>query len=337
MYAADNTGILFAFDADTGATVWSQSGIPLAGSPGLGADGTVYGGNSNPGATATLVALDPADGSIKWAQDYDAFAASLLPPLPVGLLPPPVQPLFPNPQPIARVNSVVSSSARKAWVALTVGYEFMNPLTGISLSQPRLTVLAEIDPADGSILGYNELRDTQEGLISIGADGTLQASLGAILSSINFFAINPLLQGFGLGPPFLFPGTPVGGVQAFEPLSFLDLVIEGIDWVQELDATALAELPGGDLETAFTATRRGRVQLLATADSIGDAEAAGEISAATARAARRKVNRAERLLTGARNLLGRGAVPPRAQARAAAKIERADALLDEALDVLGAP
>ncbi len=335
VYAADNLGVLRAFDAETGAVVWSQAGIPLAGSPGLGADGTVFGGNSDPGATSTLVALDPADGSVKWAQDYDAFAASLLPALPVFLLPPPVQPLFPNPQPIARVNSVVSSSARKAWVALTVGYEFLNPLTGIALSQPRLTVLAAVDPADGSILGYQELRDTQEGLISIGPDGTLQVSLGVILGSINFFAINSLLQDFGLGPPFLYPGVPVGGVQTLEPLSFLDLAIDGIDWVQELDAAALAELPGGDLETALTATRRGRVQLGATADSIEHAKAAGEIDAATARAARRKVVRAKRLLTSARNLLGRGAVPPPVEKVAARKIGAADALLDEALVLLG--
>jgi len=334
VYAADNLGVLRAFDADTGDVVWSQSGIPLAGSPGLGADGTVYGGNAAPGATSTLVALDPADGSIKWARDYDAFAASLLPPLPVFVLPPPLQVFFPNPQPIARVNSVVSSSARKAWVALTVGYEFFNPNTGISFSQPRLTVLASIDPADGSILGYQELRDTQEGLISIGPDGTVQASLGSILGSINFFAINPLLQSFGLGPPFLYPGTPLAGVQVLEPLSFLDLVIDGIDWVQELDALALAELPGGNLETAFSATRRGRVQLGATADSIDDAEAAGEIDAATARAARRKVVRAAKLLTSARNLLGRGAVPPPVEEVAAEKIGAADALLDEALDLL---
>jgi hypothetical protein len=332
VYAADNLGVLRAFDADTGDVVWSQSGIPLAGSPGLGPDGTVYGGNSDPGATATLVALDAADGSIKWARDYDAFAASLLPPLPVFLLPPELQPLFPNPQPIARVNSVVSSSARKAWVALTVGYEFWNPTTGTSLSQPRLTVLAAVDPADGSILGFNTLRDTQEGLISIGPDGTLHVSLGSILGSINAFAINLLLQ--GLPPIFLYPGTPVGGVQVLEPLSFLDLAVDGIDWVQELDAAALAELPGGDLETAFTATRRGRVQLGATADSIGDAEAAGEIDAATAAAARGNVIGAETLLSSARNLLGQGAVPPSVEEVAAGKIEAADALLDEALALL---
>jgi hypothetical protein len=133
----------------------------------------------------------------------------------------------------------------------------------------------------------------------------------------------------------LYPGTPVGGVQVLEPLSFLDLVVDGIDWVQELDAIALAELPGGDLETAFTATRRGRVQLGATADSIDDAEAGGDLDAATARAARRKVVSAERLLTSARNLLGQGAVPPPVEVVAAGKIEEADALLDEALVLLG--
>jgi hypothetical protein len=104
--------------------------------------------------------------------------------------------------------------------------------------------------------------------------------------------------------------------------------------VQELDAVALAELPGGSLETAFTATRRGRVQLGATADSIDDAQAAGEIDAATAGSARGKVVRAEKLLTSARNLLGQGAVPPPVEGVAAEKIAAADALLDDALDLL---
>jgi hypothetical protein len=76
------------------------------------------------------------------------------------------------------------------------------------------------------------------------------------------------------------------------------------------------------------------VQLGATANSIDDAEAAGEIDAATAAAARAKVVGAETLLTSARNLLGQGAVPPPVEEVAAEKIEAADALLDEALAVL---
>jgi outer membrane protein assembly factor BamB len=328
VYAADNLGVLRAFDAVTGAERWATAGIPLAGSPGLGADGTVYGGNSDPGAPATLVALDPADGSVKWQQSYDAFAANLIPALP------PQPPLFPTGMPIARVNSVVSSSALRTWVVLTVGYEFFNPLTGTSLSQPRLTLLAALDPADGSILSFTPLRDTNEGLISIGSDGTLHLSLGSILSSIHFFAVNPLLQSLNFPAVYLFPGVPVGGVQVLEPVSVLDHVLEGIAWVRQLDAEALAELPGGDLEVAFAAVRRGRVQLEASAASVADAEAAGEIDAVTADATRAALHKATTLLTSARNLLGRGAVPPSKERVAARKIERADARLADAEDLL---
>ena len=329
VYAAGADGILTAFDAETGAVVWSVTGVPLAGSPGLGADGTVYGGNSNPAAPFTLAAIDPADGSIKWQQTYDAFAASLIPPLP------PQPPLFPTGQPIARVNSVTTSTAQKAWVALTVGYEFFNPTTGLSLSQPRLTVLASVDPADGAILDYTVLRDTQEGLISIAPDGTLHVSLGSILGSINYFAINTLLQSLGFPPVYHYPGpVPVGGIQVLEPVSLLDHVIDGIGWVKDLDAEALAELPGGDVEKAFNATRRGRVQLAATADSIDEAAAAGEIGPAAADEARAKVLAAEALLTGARVLLGKPNVTPPVQTLAAIKIQLADGLLDDALGIL---
>jgi hypothetical protein len=329
VYAADNEGVLFAFDAETGDVVWSVQNVPLAGSPGLGADGTVYGGNSDPVAPFTLVAFDPADGSIKWAQTYDDFAASLIPPLP------PLPPFFPTGKPIARLNSVVSSSAQKAWVALTVGYEFFNPNTGVSLSQPRLTVLASVDPADGSILDFNVLRDTEEGLISIGPDGTLHVSIGAILSSINFFAINPLLQSLAFPSAYLFPGpTPVGGIQVFEPVSVLDHVVEGIEWVRDLNDEALAALSGGDAVAAFTPTRRGRVQLGATADSIDKAREDGEISQQEANQARRLVREAERLLTGARHILAQEDVGSLGGV-ASSLIQTADDALEEALGVLG--
>jgi hypothetical protein len=329
VYAADNEGVLFAFDAETGAVVWSVTGIPLAGSPGLGADGTVYGGNSDTDATFTVVAFDPADGSLKWGQDYDDFAASLISPLP------PLPPFFPTGKPIARLNSVVSSSAQKAWVALTVGYEFFIPTTGRRLSQPRLTVLASLDPADGSILDYTVLRDTEEGLISIGPDGTLHVSIGSILSSIHHFAINPLLQSLGIPEAYLFPGpTPVGGIHVFEPVSVRDHVIEGIEWVRDLNDEALAALSGGDAVAAFTPTRRGRVQLGATADSIDEAREDGEIGKHQAKQAKRLVLKAERLLTSARHILAREDVGPLGRFFASFLIHAADHLLKRALGVL---
>jgi len=326
VYAADGDGVMNAFDAATGALLWQATGAAGAASPGVGPDGTVYSGNSN--ALLTVVALDPADGSTRWARDFDALAASILPPLPA------VPPIFPTGQPTARFNSVVSISAEKVWVVLSVGYRFFNPNSGIETTQPRATVLVSLDPADGSLLGSTALRDTNEGLISIGSDGSLTVSHASLLSSIHYYGINPILVSLGLPPFFLAPGPPVAGLSGLGPVSYLDHAIEGVEWVGSLNATALAELPGGDLEAAFTATRRGRTQLEATLGSIEDARDAGEIDTATASAANGKLFAAKVQITIARVILAEPAPSEGAQQLAAHKLTLADALLGKALGLL---
>ena len=326
VYAADGDGVMNAFDAATGAPLWQATGAAGAASPGIGPDGTVYSGNSAP--LLTVVALDPADGSTRWARDFDALAASILPPLPA------VPPIFPTGQPTARFNSVVSISAEKVWVVLSVGYQFFNPNSGATTNQPRATVLVSLDPADGSLLGYTALRDTNEGLISIGSDGSLTVSHASLLSSIHYYGINPILVSLGLPPFFLAPGPPVAGLSSLGPVSYLDHAVEGIEWGGSLNATALAELPGGDLEAAFTATRRGRTQLDATRGSVEDARDAGEIDAAAASAANGKLFAAKVQITGARLILAKPAPNEHAQQLAAIKLTLADALLGEALGLL---
>jgi hypothetical protein len=285
----------------------------------------VYSGNSlNP---LTVVALDPADGSTLWANNYDALAAEILPELP------PVPPFFTG-QPTARFNSVVSISAEKVWVVLGVGYQFFNPSTGRPSNQVRVTLLVSLDPAYGSVIGSTALRDTNEGLISIGSDGSLTVSHGALLSSIHYYGINPGLAAAGLPPFFLAPGPPLAGLSGLGPVSYLDHAIEGVEWVGSLNATALGELPGGDLEAAFTATRRGRTQLEATLGSVEDARDAGEIDAATASAANGKLFSAKAMITGARAILAKPAPSEHAQQLAAIKLTLADALLGEALGLL---
>jgi hypothetical protein len=326
VYAADGDGVMNAFDADTGALIWKATGTAGSASPGVGPDGTVYSGNAN--ELLTVVALDPADGSTLWANNYDALAAAILPPLP------PVPPIFPTGQPTARFNSVVSISAEKVWVVLSVGYQFFNPNTGRPSNQPRATLLVSLDPADGSVIGSTALRDTNEGLISIGSDGSLTVSHGALLSSIHYYGINPGLAAAGLPPFFLAPGPPLAGLSGLGPVSYLDHAIEGVEWVGSLNATALGELPGGDLEAAFTATRRGRTQLEATLGSIEDARDAGEIDTATASAANGKLFAAKVQITIARVILAEPAPSEGAQQLAAHKLTLADALLGKALGLL---
>jgi outer membrane protein assembly factor BamB len=324
VYAADSDGVMNAFDADTGAVIWQATGGAGSASPGVGPDGTVYSGNSlNP---LTVVALDPADGSTLWANNYDALAAEILPELP------PVPPFFTG-QPTARFNSVVSISAEKVWVVLGVGYQFFNPSTGRPSNQVRVTLLVSLDPAYGSVIGSTALRDTNEGLISIGSDGSLTVSHGALLSSIHYYGINPILASF-LPPIYLAPGPPLAGLSGLRPVSYLDHAIEGVEWVGSLNAKALAELPGGDLEAAFTATRRARTQLEATLGSVEDARDAGEIDVATASAANGKLFAAKVHITNARAILVEPALNEVAQKQAAKRLTQADEMLGKALGLL---
>ena len=76
------------------------------------------------------------------------------------------------------------------------------------------------------------------------------------------------------------------------------------------------------------------MQLAATADSIVDGEAAGEIDAQTATTARTKVLLAEGFLTGARDILADPDVGPVGQRLAQTLIGIADKTLDDALVIL---
>jgi len=144
----------------------------------------------------------------------------------------------------------------------------------------------------------------------------------------------PLLTGFGLPAPYLVDGPPLAGISALGPASFADHAVESIEWVQSLNAAALAELPGGDLDAAFLATRRGRTQLAATLATLGDAEEAGELDSATASAAGSEVFFAKLLITGARTILVKPAPSVQAQEYAAAKLALADEKLVSALELL---
>ncbi len=113
-----------------------------------------------------------------------------------------------------------------------------------------------------------------------------------------------------------------------EPLSFLEHVRAGIDWVRTLDAEALAALGSGETDVAFTAVRRGWVQLDATAASSRDAAQRGELDAPAARAARGLLLQARSHLLAARIALGGERPGARARLRAASAIRRAERALD---------
>lgn len=317
VFVADGGHVMYAIDAQTGDVVWTTEGASIAASPTIGADGTVYTGGGN------LSALDPADGEVLWSVNFDELAGTLLPALP------PDTPFVVTGLPVGKVNGVITASARQLWVVVTLGYDVALTPNGGALPLPKLVALASVNPADGELNGYTLVRDTNESDVTIDADGSLYVSHAALLSSLFYYGLNPILP-----PELQLPTAPLAGITALEPVSWRALGIAGIDWVQELNVQALAQLPGGDLQAAFTATRQGRMQLAATADTIVDAAEQGEISAETATAARAEVAQAQNALTTARLILGQPNPPPFGQWLARQYMTYAAAALDEAAALL---
>ncbi len=317
VFVADGSHVMYAVDAQTGQVVWTTEGASIAASPTIGPDGTLYTGGGN------LSALDPANGDILWSVNFDELAASLLPALP------PETPFVVTGLPAGKVNGVITASARQLWVVVTLGYDLALTPNGGALPLPKLVALASVDPADGGLNGYTLVRDTNESDVTIDADGSLYVSHAALLSSLFYYGLNPILP-----PELQLPTAPLAGITALEPVSMRDLAVAGIDWVQELNAQALAELPGGDLQAAFTATRQGRMQLAATADTILDAASWGEIPPDTAAAARAEVVQAQNALTTARAILGQPNPAPFWQWLARQYVEYAVAALNTAAALL---
>ncbi len=318
VFVADGGHVMYAIDAQTGEVAWTTKGASIAASPTIGADGTLYTGGGN------LSALNPADGEVLWSVNFDELAGTLLPALP------PETPFVETGLPVGKVNGVITASARQLWVVVTLGYDIVLTPQGGSLPLPKLVALAAVNPADGGLNGYTLVRDTNESDITIDADGSLYVSHTALLSSLFYYGLNPILP-----PELQLPTAPPAGITALEPVSWRGLALAGIDWAQELSGQALAELPGGNLQAAFTATRQGRMQLAATAGTILDAVERGEISAGTAAAARAATVQAQNALTSARAILGQPNPPPFGQWLARQYVTYAAAALDEAAVLLG--
>jgi len=195
------------------------------------------------------------------SKDFDSIASQYLPSLP--------RPGKPPLDPISKANSIISVTPNYLYVAANLGYEIFLPNSPYQkfFFIPKITVMLVLDLANGSVVVPPiVLRDTCDGTLTIGSDGSIYITHGSTARSITYYALNPIL------PPPLKVQAPIAGISALEPVSFLDLVESGIHWVQDLDAVALASLDSGEMDEAYTQTRRGVVQLGATANSVGDAE-----------------------------------------------------------------
>ena len=198
VYSADGDGNMLAVDSYTGEIRWSAKGEGLL-SPAIGPDDTIYTGNIF--AAPTVIALNPDNGSIKWARSYDDAAARTLPVLE------PFPPLVPDGNPVARLVSVISVSANHVWVGMNFGYNYHQPGTGLTLPIPHKSVVCALDPENGELLKCTEVRDTVEGMIKIGYGGEITVSHTTIFGSFFYYGVNPSLP-----PDYRNPVKPVGGM-----------------------------------------------------------------------------------------------------------------------------
>lgn len=285
VYAVDVHGVLIAFDADTGKEYWRASGAAEIAAPAIGLDGTVY-----TAAGKLLIALDPLDGAVRWQINYDEIAESVL----HRILP---SAAFPTGLPIARTNSVVSVSPSEVWVSFVLGYEFAVPDSDKTLTQPRETVLAALDPLDGTVISVTPLRDTHEGVVGLTTSGRVLIPHGSMLSSIFYNDVNPSL------PAFLrTTEAPIGGFSVLVPLSFRDHAVRGLEWAKDrLQAAALA-LNQEDCEAVRSALCLADTQLQSSATTLSG-DAVEEVGPATSQDALVLVQDADDDVRQARKLL----------------------------------
>ena len=319
VYASDGQGNLYAFDASTGAIWWTFPVGENFSSPSIGSEGIIYSIGDD---LVHAIADHGTSAERLWSKDFDAIASQYLSPYP------PEEPEF---YPTSMSNSIVSVTPNHLYVTANLGYEIpLPPSYEKYLFVPNITVMLIMDPTDGSVVDPPvELRDTCDGIITIGSDGSIYITHGSTRRSVAY-AMNALL------PVPLRVEKPIAGISALEPISFLDLAVAGIHWVQDLDAAALSNLDSGMLDEAYTQVRRGVVQLSATINSIGDAEERSEINPQSSRKAQFYVYRAHRLLDNAKSTIKRARDKPRDNLlkRAGKCIENADNQLKHALSIL---
>ena len=205
VYSADGDGNMLAVNSYSGEVRWSAKGEGLL-SPAIGPDDTIYTGNIF--AAPTVIALNPDDGSIKWARTYDTVAVKMLPELE------PCPPLVPDGKPVARLVSVISVSANHVWVGMNLGYDYHQPGTGLTLPIPHKTVVCALDPGNGELLKCTVVRDTVEGMIKIGFAGQVTVSHTTIFGSFFYYGVNPSLP-----PAYRNPVKPVGGMTILQAKS----------------------------------------------------------------------------------------------------------------------
>ena len=251
VYAVGGDGVLVAVDSETGGMGWRAEGAGAAAAPAIGPDGTIYSGGGE-----HLLGIRPTDGSIKWKVNFDELAASLLPAIRFS-------PWLASPRPRSRTNGVVSVTADHVWIPLVLGYEINLPGSAETLVTAQVAALAALSPDDGALVYASPVRDSCEATIAINSDGTILVRHGAMLSSIQYHQLNPLL------PDRLdIAGPPLAGLTVLEPVSFAQLAWSGTRWADRLAGQAVAQVNAGLISEARINLCHATTQLHATVETL---------------------------------------------------------------------
>jgi outer membrane protein assembly factor BamB len=254
VYSADGVGQMLAVDTNTGEVIWAAKGEGLL-SPAIASDGTILTGDIF--AAPTVVALNPKDGSKKWAKSYDDYAATVLPTLDAR------PPEFPSGKPVARLVSVISASADNVWVGMNLGYDYHQPGGGLTLPVPHKTVVCALQPEDGELRDCVEVRDTVEGMINIGTAGRLSVSHTSIFGSFFYYGLNSKLP-----KQYRSPMQPVGGLTGMEPRSYCQQLQLEVDRVLHLDNELKTALIEKNIADAANIVSQADIQLGTMEDTL---------------------------------------------------------------------
>lgn len=268
VYVADDGGVMYAVDTESGDVVWEMTETMAAASPTVGPDGTVYSYS-----VSTMVALDGTDGSIKWKMDYEYLGEEYLPEPSKG-------------DRTARINCVPTMSSGVLWAAIDMDY---GVLMGDQIAPlPQKTFLVAIDPADGSIISLTQLRDTCSALTEPNSDGIVYVSLAGIANSVYYYGLNTMFP-----EDIQVKEQPVAGLVALQPTSFAAHSRGGIEWAQKLTDQAAANASEGNASAAIFALETARAQLRGIQISIQDAGDNGELKVSSIDTIQDELNQAE--------------------------------------------
>ena len=162
----------------------------------------------------------------------------------------------------ARVNSVLPRAANVLYAAASY---FSKVGTA---DVPMAHVVATLDPGTGAILGTANLGEESDSTPSIGPLGQI------------YVPSEPIAKAVNLGNPSVQPSVPPArsGIFAFEPASYKQLTLDGIDVALTFLDRAEAAVAASDPVAASREASRALRQVTASRASLARAEQRAEIA-----------------------------------------------------------